>query len=126
MSAFFYHKLNWLPLPCFIWFKSLCLMYRQYHHFKCIPLEPPINCFWQNLFLLYKDTCLFCYNIPMFHLSLLQRVFQSHTMMPFSITDHINSSDFLRMWIPLDRTVTHCMDYYDCSYLFYFIFVVVF
>ena len=38
----FYHRLNWLPLPCFIQFRSLCLMYRQYHHFKCIPLEPPI------------------------------------------------------------------------------------
>ena len=38
----FYHKLNWLPLPCFIRFKLLCLMYHQYHHFKCIPLEPPI------------------------------------------------------------------------------------
>ena len=38
----FYHRLNWLPLPCFIQFRSLCLMYRQYHQFKCIPLEPPI------------------------------------------------------------------------------------
>ena len=41
MSAF-YHGLNWLPLPCFIQFRSLCLTYRQYHQFKCIPLEPPI------------------------------------------------------------------------------------
>ena len=38
----FYHRLNWLPLPYFIQFRSLCLMYRQYHQFKCIPLEPPI------------------------------------------------------------------------------------
>ena len=50
----FYHKLNWLPLPCFIWFKSLCLMYRQYYHFKYIPLEPPIII---SLFILLLFLC---------------------------------------------------------------------
>ena len=38
----FYHRLSWLPLPCFIQFRLLYLMYQQYHHFKCIPLEPPM------------------------------------------------------------------------------------
>ena len=38
----FYYRLSWLPLPCFIQFRSLCLMSHQYHQFKCIPLEPPI------------------------------------------------------------------------------------
>ena len=38
----FYHRLQWLPLPYFIQFKSLCLMYHHYHQVKCIPLEPPI------------------------------------------------------------------------------------
>ena len=42
VSASFYHRLSWLPLPCFIQFRSLCLMYRQYNQFQCIPLEPPI------------------------------------------------------------------------------------
>ena len=44
VSAFLliYHRLNWLPLPCFIWFRLLCLTYQQYHHFKCVPLEPSI------------------------------------------------------------------------------------
>ena len=40
----FYYRLSWLLLPCFIQFRSLCLMCRQYHQFKCIPLEPPIYC----------------------------------------------------------------------------------
>ena len=35
----FYHKLNWLPLPCFI---QLCAMYHQYHKFKYILLKRPI------------------------------------------------------------------------------------
>jgi len=39
----FYHRLQWLPLPHFIQFKSLCSMYHQYHQVKCISLEPPIS-----------------------------------------------------------------------------------
>ena len=38
----FYHRLRWLPLPCFVQFKSLCLMYHQYHQFRYILLDPPI------------------------------------------------------------------------------------
>jgi len=39
----FYHRLRWLPLLYFIQFKSMCLMYHQFHQFKFIPLEPPIS-----------------------------------------------------------------------------------
>ena len=91
----FYHKLNWMPLPCFIQFKSLCSMYRQYHHFKCIPLEPPI---------IFGGTSLYCTRtpvyfatVPMFRLSFPQRFFrfkatQWWNSLPFSVTNHIKSS----------------------------------
>ena len=91
----FYHKLNWLPLPCFIQFKSLCSMYRQYHHFKCIPLEPPI---------VFGGTSSYCTrtpvyfaNIPMFRLRFPQQFFRCRAIqwwnsLPPFVTTHINSS----------------------------------
>ena len=90
----FYHKLNWLPLPCFIQFKSLCLMYRQYHHFKCIPLEPPI---------IFGRTSLYCTRtpvyfatIPMFRSNFPRffrfKAIQWWNALPFSVTNYINSS----------------------------------
>ena len=69
----FYHKLNWLPLPCFIQFKSLCLMYHQYHYFKCIPLEPSIV-FGGTSFYSTRTPVYFA-NIPLFRLSFPQRLF---------------------------------------------------
>ena len=116
----FYHKLIWLPLPCFIRFKSLCLMYCQYHHFECIPMKPPI---------IFGRTSLYCTRtpvyfatVPMFRLGFPQRFFhfkatQRWNSLPFSVTDYINSS-FYEYVDALDGTVTHCIDYYDCSYLF--------
>ena len=89
----FYHRLNWLPLPCFIQFRLLCLMYRQYH-FKCIPLEPPI---------VFGGTSPYCTrtpvyfaNIPMFRLSFPQQFFrfratQWWNSLPSSVTDCLNS-----------------------------------
>ena len=67
----FYHRLSWLPLPCFIQFRSLCLMYRQYHQFKCIPLEPPIV--FGRTFSYSTRTPAYFANIPMFRLSFPQR-----------------------------------------------------
>ena len=58
----FYYKLNWLPLPYFIRFKSLCLMYRQYRHFKCIPLEPPI---------IFGGTSSYCTRTPVYFATIL-------------------------------------------------------
>ena len=116
----FYHKLIWLPLPCFIRFKSLCLMYCQYHHFECIPMKPPI---------IFGRTSLYCTRtpvyfatVPMFRLGFPQQFFhfkatQRWNSLPFSVTDYINSS-FYEYVDALDGTVTHCIDYYDCSYLF--------
>ena len=69
----FCHKLSWLPLPWFIQFRLLRLMYQQYHRFKCIPLEPPIG---------FGGTCSYSTripayfaNIPMFCLSFPQCFF---------------------------------------------------
>ena len=87
----FYHQLNWLPLSCFVQFKSLCLMHRQYHHFKRIPLELPIV-FGRTSSYCTRTPVYFA-NIPMFHLSLPQRFFhfraaQWWNSLPFSVTDH--------------------------------------
>ena len=116
----FYHKLNWLPLPCFIQFKSLCLMYHQYHHFKCIPLEPPI---------IFGETSLYCTRTPVYFATIPMFAWVFHN--DFFISKPHNSGihchflwliiltiHFMSMWMPLDGTVTHYIDYYDCSYLF--------
>ena len=66
----FYHRLSWLPLPCIIQFRSLCLMYQQYHHFNCIPLEPPIV-FGRTPSYNTRTPAYFA-NIPKFHLSFPQ------------------------------------------------------
>ena len=67
----FYHRLSWLPLPCFIQFRSLCLMYCQYYQFKCIPLESPIV-FGRTSFYSTRTPTYFA-NIPMFRLRFPQR-----------------------------------------------------
>ena len=90
----FYHKLNWLPLPCFIQFKSLCLMYHHYHCFKCIPLEPSIV-FGGTSFYSTRTPEYFA-NIPLFHLSFPQRFFRFKAIqwwnsLPPFVTAHINS-----------------------------------
>ena len=83
----FYHRLNWLPLPCFVQFRSLCLMYRQYHQYKCIPLEPPI---------VFGRTSSYCTrtpaNIPVSRLSFPRHFFrfkasQWWKSLPTSVTD---------------------------------------
>ena len=116
----FYHKLNWLPLPCFIQFKSLCSLYCQYHHFKCIPLEPPV---------VFSRTSSYCTrtpvyfaNIPMFCLSFPQRFFRCRAIhwwnsLPSFATTHINRSFsvYVHALRQLVLYVTHCIDYCDCS-----------
>ena len=84
----FYHRLRWLPLPCFIQFKPLCLMYHQYHQFRCILLDLPI-CFGGSS--TYCTT--YFANIPMF---CTQRFFRYDTIqcwntLPSSVTSSINS-----------------------------------
>ena len=69
----FYHRLRWLPLPCFIQFKSLCLIYHQYHQFRCILLDPSI-CFGGSSAYCTSTPTYFA-NIPMFRLSYTQRFF---------------------------------------------------
>ena len=91
----FYHKLNWLPLPCFIQFKLLCLMCHQYHCFKCIPLEPPIV-FGGTSFYSIRTPVYFA-NIPLFRLSFPQRFFRFKAIqwwnsLPPFVTAHIHSS----------------------------------
>ena len=91
----FYHKLNWLPLSCFIQFKSLCLMYHHYHCFKCIPLEPPIV-FGGTSFYSTRTPVHFA-NIPLFRLSFPQRFFRFKAIqwwnsLPPFVTAHIHSS----------------------------------
>jgi len=39
----YYKRLHWLPLDQFIKFRSVCLIYKQFHPRRCIPLEPPIQ-----------------------------------------------------------------------------------
>ena len=69
----FYHRLQWLPLPYFIQFKSLCLMYHQYHQVKCIPLEPPIVFGGTTSY--STRTPVYFANIPMLRLCFTQRFF---------------------------------------------------
>ena len=115
----FYHQLNWLPLSCFIQFKSLCLMYCQYHHFKCIPLEPPIAFGRASSYC--TRTPVYFANIPMFRLSLPQRFFRFRATQWCHFQSLIISIvHILHMWMPLDSTVIHCIDYHDYCCLFYF------
>ena len=91
----FYHRLRWLPLPYFIQFKSLCLMYHQYHQFRCILLDPPI-CFGGSFADYYTRTPTYFANIPVFHLSYTQCFFHYKTIqwwnaLPSSVTSSINS-----------------------------------
>ena len=91
----FYHRLNWLPLPCFIQFRSLCLMYRQYHQFKCFPLEPPIV-FGRTSSYCTRTPVYFA-NVPVSRLSFPRRFFrfkasQWWNLLPSSVTDCFNRS----------------------------------
>ena len=93
----FYHRLNWLPLPCFIQFRSLCLMHRQYHQ---------INVFhWNHLLFLAElpltvqctRTPVYFANVPVSRLSFPRRFFhfkasQWWNLLPSSVTDCFNRS----------------------------------
>ena len=86
----FYHRLSWLPLPCFIQFWLLCLMHQQYHHIKCIPLEPPIV-FGRTSSYNTKTPAYFA-NTPKFYLSFPQCFFrfkstQWWNLLPSFVTD---------------------------------------
>ena len=88
----FYHKWSWLPLPCFIQCRSLCLIYQQYHHFKCIPLEPPIVLGGISY---NTRKAVYFANIPKFRLSFPQRCFrfkatQWWNLLSSFVTDYFN------------------------------------
>ena len=55
------------PQPQLIQFRLLCLMYHQYHQFKCIPLEPPGGTSFYS-----TRTPAYFANTPMFRLSFPQ------------------------------------------------------
>ena len=87
----FYHRLQWLPLPYFIQFKSL---YHQYHQVKCIPLEPPIVFAGTTSY--STRTPVYFANIPMLRLCFTQHFFHYKTIqwwnaLPSSVTDCVNS-----------------------------------
>ena len=39
----YYHQLQWLPFHYLVQFGYVCVMFHQYHHIRCIPLESPIT-----------------------------------------------------------------------------------
>ena len=116
----FYHRLSWLPLPCFIQFRSLCLMYQQYHHFKCIPLEPPIV-FGRTSY--NTRTPAYFANIPKFRLSFPQRFFhfkatQWWNSLPSFVTDCLSK--------PFHQYVDALGQYCSSLHWFYWFFVLLY
>ena len=70
-----YSSLKWLPLQQLIQFRSVCVMYHQYHHTRGIPLSPPIK-FGHCQSLYHTRTANNFANPERFHLTFLQRFFR--------------------------------------------------
>ena len=112
------HRLNWLPLPCFIQFRSLCAMYHQYHKFKCILLKSPII-FWEiliiqeHLYILQISLCsAWVLHNVFFILKPLNDGIHCHLLWLIVLVIH-----FMSTWMLLHSIVTHCIDFllwYTC------------
>ena len=114
----FYHRLQWLPLSYFIQFKSLCLMYYQYHQVKCIPLEPPIV-FGGTTY--STRTPVYFANIPMFRLCFTQRFFRYKTIqwwnaLPSSVTDCRGVARIFGRGVPAPALSYQKQPLRDCQY----------
>ena len=95
----YYRYAEWLPLPQLVMYRSLCLMFYQYHcdYGRGIPLEPSIqfgnlsgyNTRTESTFA-HSVRCHFSFSQHSFRF----KVVKSWNSLPTAIRDHLHFSDF--------------------------------